>query len=124
MPPWNSSTKGSGPDLVSGDPARGKKMLFGVGLAPLVPGPSEADLPLCCVLLSMPGIRDSLKAERRMLEIRRRDISRRGRSCSGTSRTSYQLSFPRCSSKSRWMPDIQRRPGPFFSAANVGLCSV
>ncbi|TYH05669.1 hypothetical protein ES288_A08G100400v1 [Gossypium darwinii] len=73
MPPWNSSTKGSSPDLVSGDPTRGKKILFGVG------------------------------------------------SCSGTSQTSYQLSFPRCSSKSRWMLDIQRRPSPFFSAANVGL---
>ncbi|TYJ21980.1 hypothetical protein E1A91_A08G098600v1, partial [Gossypium mustelinum] len=93
MPPWNSTTKGSSPDLVSGDPARGKKILFGVGLAPLVPGPSEADLTLCCVLIS----------------------------CSGTSQTSYQLSFPRCSSKSRWMLDIQRRPSPFFSAANVGL---
>ncbi|KAK8491889.1 hypothetical protein V6N11_014013 [Hibiscus sabdariffa] len=122
MPPWNRSTKGSGPDLVSGE---GKKDAFwGWVGPPLFQVPVKLICPCAVSCCRCHGIRDSLKAERRMLEIRRRDISRRGRSCSGTSRTSYQLSFPRCSSKSRWMPDIQRRPGPFFSAANVGLCSV
>ncbi|KAK8482487.1 hypothetical protein V6N11_064484 [Hibiscus sabdariffa] len=101
-----------------------KRYFLGLGWPPLFQVPVKLIYPCAVSCCRCHGIRDSLKAERRMLEIRRRDISRRGRSCSGTSRTSYQLSFPRCSSKSRWMPDIQRRLGPFFSAANIGLYSV
>jgi len=86
MPPWNSSTKGSGLDLVSGDPAREKNLLFGVGglASPfLFQVPVKRIRPCAVSCCRCHGIRDSLKAKRRMLEIRIRDISRRGRSCSG-----------------------------------------